>query len=220
MPILVVIDASDECEKDDAEIILSLLAQEVPQIPHLRVFITARPEQHIRSVFEQDHNHDQFHLHYGNAANFILDREQVDPAGQSAVLLKGVTDMASLGSEPMDKVYMGIIRAAQPRRGPVGQWIDRFQICAGTIVLLYDPLPCDALAASMGIDIDDIVRTLSNLHSLFAPSSNGPSEYITNHSLISYATPIVPKEPHSSRLTKRRTICELRNAACMSWTVS
>jgi hypothetical protein len=227
-PILVVIDALDECEKDDAELILSLLAQEVPQIPHLRVFITARPEQHIRSVFEQDRNHDQFHLHdidqsiveadirsylefrlsveqvrktfpglrsiwqsteeqmntlvavsgklfiiAATAANFILDHEQVDPAGQLAVLLKGVTDMASLGSEPMDKVYMGIIRAAQPRRGPVGKWIDRFQICVGTIVLLYDPLPCDALAALTGIDIDDIVRTLSNLHSLFAPSSNG-----------------------------------------------
>ena len=62
-PIIVVIDALDECEKDDAEIILSLLAQEGPQIPHLRVFITTRPEQHIRSVFEQDRNHDQFHLH-------------------------------------------------------------------------------------------------------------------------------------------------------------
>src|SRR6266849_6117053 len=227
-PIIVVIDALDECEKDEAEIILSLLAQEVPQIPHLRVFITARPEQHIRSVFEQDHNHDQFHLHdidqsiieadirsylefrlsveqvqkifpglrsiwqsteeqmdtlvavsgklfiiAATAANFILDREQVDPAGQLAVLLKGVTDMASLGSEPMDKMYMGIIRAAQPRRGPVGKWIDRFQTCVGTIVLLYDPLPCDALAALTGIDFDDIVRTLSNLHSLFAPSRNG-----------------------------------------------
>jgi hypothetical protein len=108
------------------------------------------------------------------AANFILDRKQVDPAGQLAVLLNGVADMASSGSKPMtmmDKVYMGIIRAAQP--DPVGKWIDRFQICVGTIVLLYDPLPCDALAALTGIDIDDIVRTLSNLHSLFAPSSNG-----------------------------------------------
>jgi hypothetical protein len=169
-PILVVIDALDECEEDDAEIILSLLAQEVPQIPCLRVFITARPEQHIRSVFEQDHNHDQFHLHdidqsiveadirsylefrlsagqvqktfpglrsiwqsteeemntlvavsgklfiiAATAVNFILDRKQVDPAGQLSVLLTGVADVASLGSKPMDKVYMGIIRAAQPQ---------------------------------------------------------------------------------------------------------
>ena len=228
-PILVVIDALDECEEEDAEVILSLLAQEVPHIPCLRVFITARPEQHIRSVFEQDHNHDQFHLHdidqsiveadirsylefrlsvrqvqktfpglqsiwqltgeqmnslvavsgklfiiAATAANFILDHKQVDPAGQLAVLLNGVADTASLGPKPMtmmDKMYMGIIHAAQP--DPVGKWIDRFQVCVGTIVLLYDPLPCDVLAALTGIDVDDIVRTLSNLHSLFAPSSNG-----------------------------------------------
>ena len=170
MPILVVIDALDECEEDDAEIILSLLAQEVPQIPRLRVLITARPEQHIRSVLEQDHNHDQFHLHdidqsiveadirsylefrlsvgqvrktfpdlrsiwqlteeqmntlvavsgklfiiAATAANFILDRKQVDPAGQLAALLSGVAGVACSGSKPMtmmDKVCMGIIHAA------------------------------------------------------------------------------------------------------------
>ena len=61
--ILLVIDALDECEENDAETILSLFAQHVAQIPHLRVFITSRPESHIRSIFEEDRNHDQFHLH-------------------------------------------------------------------------------------------------------------------------------------------------------------
>jgi hypothetical protein len=62
-PIILIIDALDECEENDAETVLSLLAQEVPRIVQLRVFITARPEPHIRSIFVQDRNHHQFHLH-------------------------------------------------------------------------------------------------------------------------------------------------------------
>jgi hypothetical protein len=228
--ILLVIDALDECEESDAEAILTLLAEEVPQITRLRVFITARPERHIRSILEQNRNHSQFHLHdidqsivkadirsylgfrlsteqvrkmfpdllppiwqptnneadtlveisgklfiiAATVARFILDPKQVDPAGQLARLLSGISAMDFSGSHPMttmDKVYMGIILAAQP--DPIGEWIDRFQACVGTIVLLYDPLPCGALAELIGIDINDVVRTLSNLHSLFAPSGNG-----------------------------------------------
>jgi len=70
----------------------------------------------------------------------------------------------------MDGVYMRIIRAAQPN--PVGKWVDRFQACVGTIVLLSNPLPCAALAELIGITSDDVVRTLSNLHSLLAPSTD------------------------------------------------
>lgn len=63
-PILLVIDALDECEENDAGTVLSLLAQEVSRIPRLRILVTARPESHIRSVFQQERNHDQFHLHH------------------------------------------------------------------------------------------------------------------------------------------------------------
>lgn len=55
-----VVDALEECEENDAEIILSLLAQEDP-LP--RVFIAARPEPHIRFIYERDRNHDQLHLY-------------------------------------------------------------------------------------------------------------------------------------------------------------
>jgi hypothetical protein len=58
-----VIDALDECDEQDAETILSLFAQEVPQIPRLRVFITTRPEPHIRGHFQQHRDHEQLHLH-------------------------------------------------------------------------------------------------------------------------------------------------------------
>jgi len=227
-PILLVIDALDECEENDAETILSLFAHKAPQIGQFRIFITARPERHIRSIFTHYRNHNQFHLHdidqsiveadiraylefrlsreqvckalpdllppiwqptteqmdalvgisgklfivAATAASFILDGKHVDPAKRLAVLLRGVSDVDFYGSKhttAMDKVYMGIIRAAQP--DPINDWTTHFQTCIGTIVLLHDPLPCDALAQLIGIDIGTILRTLSNLHSLLAPSA-------------------------------------------------
>ena len=97
----------------------------------------------------------------------------MDPANRLAVLLDGISAIDFSGSKhtmAMDKVYMGIIRAAQP--DPIGDWTAHFQTCVGTIVLLHDPLPCDALAQLIGIEINVILRTLSNLHSLLAPSAD------------------------------------------------
>ena len=227
-PIVLVVDALDECEEEDAEIILSLFAHKAPQIGQLRVLFTARPERHIRSIFTHYRNHDQFHLHdidqsiveadirtylefrlsteqvsksfpdllppiwqltkeqmdaligmsklfiiAATAINFILDGTHADPANQLAALLDGMSTMDFSGAKPaaaMDNVYTGIIRAAQPH--PVGDWIDRFQTCVGAIVLLHDPLPCSALAQLIGIEINVILRTLLNLHSLLAPSAD------------------------------------------------
>jgi len=228
-PILLVVDALDECEEEDAKAILSLLAQEVPHISRLKVIITARPERHIRSIFSRDHNHDQFHLHdidqsiveadirtylefrlsaeeilnalpdlrlpiwqptkvqmdtlvgmcgklfiiAATATTFILDGKHANPARRFAVLLHGVsaTDLSGTGHNMgMDKMYLGIICAAQP--DPVGDWAAHFRAVVGTIVLLCDPLPCDALAQLIGVGVNDILGTLSNLHSLLSPSAD------------------------------------------------
>ena len=61
-PILFVIDALDECEDDGATAILTILAHEISRVPGLKVFITTRPEQHIRSALVQCHDHTQFHM--------------------------------------------------------------------------------------------------------------------------------------------------------------
>lgn len=52
MKAVVVIDALDEC-RDDAttSLILSFLAANIQQIPNIRIFITGRPESHIRMGF-------------------------------------------------------------------------------------------------------------------------------------------------------------------------
>jgi hypothetical protein len=61
-PILIVIDALDECDKEGAKAILTLLADNVPQMPRLRVFITARPEPHIKATLDEYRDHKQFHM--------------------------------------------------------------------------------------------------------------------------------------------------------------
>ncbi|KAF5327868.1 hypothetical protein D9619_004592 [Psilocybe cf. subviscida] len=50
-PLILILDALDECQSNNlAEELLSVLMSEVKSIPFLRVFITSRPEGHIREA--------------------------------------------------------------------------------------------------------------------------------------------------------------------------
>ncbi|KAG8994590.1 hypothetical protein FRB94_009776 [Tulasnella sp. JGI-2019a] len=50
-PLLVVLDALDECQKEGAKEILRLLLSEASKIPFpLKIFVTSRPEPHLRSI--------------------------------------------------------------------------------------------------------------------------------------------------------------------------
>ncbi|KAM6503297.1 hypothetical protein JOM56_000240 [Amanita muscaria] len=55
-PIIVVVDAFDECsDAQKAAEILQLLSAKLPSFPHrLKIFITSRPEPEIRSIFHPD----------------------------------------------------------------------------------------------------------------------------------------------------------------------
>jgi hypothetical protein len=225
-PVLIVIDALDECDEDGAEAILTLLAHNIPQMPRLRVFITARPEQHLQAALDEYRDHKQFHMQdieqsvveadiqlylsfrlsekevrkalprlrpppwqpteeqmrmlvgmsgklfiiASTAADFILKSKHVAPAKRIATLLDGVSPKDFSGSKQplMDDIYTRIIRAAQP--DPIDDWIHQFQTFVGAIVVLQDPLPCDVLAQLLDVDVNDIIGTLSNLHSFLAPS--------------------------------------------------
>ena len=243
--ILLVLDALDECDAHDAGTVLSLFVQNVSQIPQLRILLAARPEMHIRAVFERYRDHEQFHLHdideliveadirsyiefrfsasqvlkalpdlrspiwqptrkqkdalvgmsgklfiiAATVASFILDPKRANPAKQLATLLDGVSLRDFSGSKHntvMDKVYTEIIRAAQP--DPIGNWADQFKDYVGTIVLLHDPLPCDAVAELIGVEIDEVTATLSNLHSLLAPSVDNRIFRIHHKSLPDFIT--------------------------------
>jgi len=60
-PILIVIDALDECEHD-GDALLKIFADSIQNIPRLKLFITTRPEYHIRNVLDRYRHLKRFHL--------------------------------------------------------------------------------------------------------------------------------------------------------------
>src|ERR1700733_14734586 len=139
------------------------------------------------------------------ATTFILDGKHADPARQFAVLLDGVSTTDFSGAKhntAIDKMYMGIIRAAQP--DPVGDWAARFQTVVGTIVLLCDPLPCDALAQLSGV-MTSLGRCQTCIRFFLRVRILRRFGYIINHSLT---TLIAASWTRSSALVERHMISE------------
>ncbi len=62
-PIVLVVDALDECDPKDAHIILNNVVSCCAKIPVLRILITSRPENHITSVFNWANNIEKVILH-------------------------------------------------------------------------------------------------------------------------------------------------------------
>jgi len=60
-PILIIIDALDECEHD-GDILLKFFADSIKKMPHLKLFVTTRPEYHIRNVLDRYQYLKRFHL--------------------------------------------------------------------------------------------------------------------------------------------------------------
>jgi hypothetical protein len=48
IPVVLVLDALDECEPETCKQLLRTLLPQLPNLPHLRLFMTSRPETHIR----------------------------------------------------------------------------------------------------------------------------------------------------------------------------
>ena len=61
--ILIVIDALDECDVQDAERLLSLFLLEIRKVPNLKIFFTMRPEHHIRNILLRYRFHQLYRLH-------------------------------------------------------------------------------------------------------------------------------------------------------------
>src|SRR5258705_6832501 len=62
-PLILVIDALDECDTKDAQTILNNVVSHCARIPMLRLLITSRPENHITSVFKRANNIEKVILH-------------------------------------------------------------------------------------------------------------------------------------------------------------
>src|SRR5258708_2883816 len=62
-PLVLVIDALDECDTKDAQTILNNVVSHCARIPMLSILITSRPENHIPSVFGRANNIEKVFLH-------------------------------------------------------------------------------------------------------------------------------------------------------------
>src|SRR5260221_8969631 len=62
-PLLLVVDALDECEPKGAQTILNNILSHCTKIPALRILITSRPENHITSIFKRANNTRKVILH-------------------------------------------------------------------------------------------------------------------------------------------------------------
>ena len=61
--ILIVIDALDQCDEQDAGRLLSLLLQEIRKVSNLKIFFATRPERHIRNILLHYKSHQMYRLH-------------------------------------------------------------------------------------------------------------------------------------------------------------
>ena len=61
--ILIVIDALDECDTQDAERLLSLFLLEIRKVPNLKIFFTTRPDRHILNILLRYKSHQLYRLH-------------------------------------------------------------------------------------------------------------------------------------------------------------
>ncbi|KAH6887221.1 hypothetical protein BKA70DRAFT_97349 [Coprinopsis sp. MPI-PUGE-AT-0042] len=113
------------------------------------------------------------------AVNFVLDPLCLAPAKQMAQLLD-VKAGARLAGSSMDRLYMQVLRAAVPE--PVGGWFEDYQAVVGSIVVAADVLSVQSLASLLDMEPNGIIRTLSHLHSLIAPTRDSDAFHVHHKS--------------------------------------
>ncbi|KAH6916439.1 hypothetical protein BKA70DRAFT_486643 [Coprinopsis sp. MPI-PUGE-AT-0042] len=118
------------------------------------------------------------------AVNFILDPRRLSPAKQIRQLLDATG--SGLASSPMDRLYTQVLRAAVP--DPIDDWFDDYQVVVGAIVVAADVLPVQSLASLLDKEPNDIVRTLSHLHSLIAPTTRDEAFRVHHKSFPDFVT--------------------------------
>lgn len=62
-PVILVVDAIDECLSIHAKTILQLFAMNIQHMPNVKIFITTRPESHIQTIWSSQGMLQPFYLH-------------------------------------------------------------------------------------------------------------------------------------------------------------
>ena len=243
--ILIVIDAFDECDKQDAQRLLSLLLQEIHKVPNLKIFFTTRPESHILNILCRHEAHHLYRLHdiensivegdvrsylshglssqavktalpvlepppwtpslsdfnavvnaagkffviASTAIKFLLDDIRCNPKAQMKDLMRGIA-VDNTGANPLntlDGVYTQILSVGIPLHSSPEN-LSRFHIVVGTIVLLQDPLPLQALASLLQTNINDVKGALLHLQSIIWLSGPENTPRIYHKSFLDFIT--------------------------------
>jgi hypothetical protein len=103
------------------------------------------------------------------AIKFILDTQEVNPKGQLANLLNLQSDNTL---SALDSLYLHVLKSAKPT-GNAANWLSRFQMIVGAILVLETPLSALILATLLNQAESDIKAALANLHSVLAPLGEG-----------------------------------------------
>ncbi|KAH6910472.1 hypothetical protein BKA70DRAFT_85898 [Coprinopsis sp. MPI-PUGE-AT-0042] len=119
------------------------------------------------------------------AISFILDPLRLAPAKQMAQLLDAKSG-ATLAGEPMDHLYIQVLRGAVPKR--VGDWFEDYQAVVGSILVAADVLSTQSLASLLDMDPNGIVGALSHLHSLIAPTRDSDAFHVHHKSFPDFVT--------------------------------
>ncbi|KAJ3477435.1 hypothetical protein NLI96_g10464 [Meripilus lineatus] len=215
--LLLVLDALDEAspENDVRRVLELLLSVRVGFA--LKVFLTSRPEAHIRLVFDNDRYHSCFVLHdikksvvegdirrfleyklstlpkqlgisltdwpsvsdldtlvaksgqlfvfAATVVRFVADDRIRDPQGR---LARFINTQAALGPsvyKQVDQVYLLVLQGAVAGVDD-DEYINRLRTTLAAIVLLRNPVPLTALAALLGYDPNQVLRSFDHLHSI------------------------------------------------------
>jgi hypothetical protein len=107
-------------------------------------------------------------VYAATSVRFIGDGSVSDPRAQLDAILglqeaPGATPFAFL-----DNLYLQLLHTALPKSNP-GPFLERFQAVVGSIILLRDPLPLDALARFVKYDNSRVSAVLTKLHSVIIP---------------------------------------------------
>lgn len=267
---VIVFDAFDECENVGARTVLQALVNAIPSFPFfLKIFVTSRPESHIRSVLIPSNKNLQITaLHEIQASvvqqdilRYLRDGIRKLPskkgltlpvdwiteveiellaraAGElfiyAATMLRALEEAYSLRrqldvllrlataphgeherSNPfvyLDRLYTEVLR------GPItpsneAQALELLQLLLGTIVLLRDPIPVDALERLTGMGNGEALDTLSSLYSVIlppAPPDNCPrtyhpsfSDFLQNPKRCTDAGLYIDTSKHETRMANR-----------------
>jgi hypothetical protein len=131
------------------------------------------------------------------AINFILDSQHLNPQGQLAELVNLQSDSPSPLSQ-LDALYLHVLNSAKPAQ-KADHWLTKFKMIVGAVLAVETPLSALVLAKLLDQAEGTIKTTLANLHSILAPSGEGPDlTYKVHHkSFPDYITGLsCPSEFH------------------------